>query len=69
MGNVDFEYELTVYDRWGNMLFQNDQARANQPEHGWFPEDRVNSGVFVFTIEYIENGKRKLYAGDVTVVQ
>ena len=38
--DLEFEYELYIYDRWGNLLFVNKQATTNNEEDGWNPRIR-----------------------------
>lgn len=61
-----------IFDRWGEVVFQANHFRANDPSYGWdgrFINEALNPGVFVYfaEIEFID-GVRKIYSGDVTLV-
>ncbi len=66
--NISFSYDLEIYDRWGNMLYRAENIRTNDASAGWSPEGEVNSGVFVYKIEFDERGDKRVVAGDVTVL-
>ena len=62
-----------VYDRWGELMFEDSNFMTNDPAHGWdgtFRGRDLNPGVFVFAaeVEFID-GVRIPYAGDVTLVR
>ncbi len=64
---------MQIYDRWGEMLFENKDFFPNDPQFGWDGHSRgkeVNPGVYVYVvvIEYI-NGTTEVFSGDVTVVR
>ncbi len=66
--NNDFIYSLKVFDRWGGVRYEADGLRANDPTQGWRPSGEVNPGVFAWMILFEENGKKRVLAGDVTVL-
>lgn len=64
---------MQIYDRWGEMLFENGNFLPNDPQFGWsgtFKGDPVNPGVYVYMVEveYV-NGETEVISGDVTVVR
>lgn len=64
---------LQIYDRWGEMLFENKNFAPNDPQLGWDGHSRgkeVNPGVYVYVvdIEFID-GSTEVFSGDVTVVR
>lgn len=64
---------MRIYDRWGEMVFENQDFEPNQPQFGWNGRangDVVNPGVFIYVVEveYFD-GKREVFSGDVTVVR
>ena len=64
---------LTIFDRWGNMVFQAEQFKANDPQRAWDGKKNgqpLNPGVFVYQLEavYIDGSKAEKY-GSVTLVR
>lgn len=64
---------LKIYDRWGNLMFINENFEPNQPSLGWdgkFNGKEVVPGVFVYVFEVeIAGSGPRVYAGDLTVVR
>lgn len=67
-GNNDFTYSLKVFDRWGGLRYEADDLLANDPTQGWRPSGEVNPGVYTWMILFEENGRKRVLAGDVTVL-
>jgi len=73
-GGVEVEsYDLTIFDRWGTMLFsQNNLARPsiNEGWDGTFRGKRVDPGVYVWmaNVHFID-GEDILYSGDITLLR
>jgi hypothetical protein len=61
-------YDLRIYDRWGNLVFRSDMAISNEVDSGWQPSAEYVSGVYVFLISYQELGQVKYISGDITVL-
>jgi gliding motility-associated-like protein len=64
---------MRIYDRWGELLFENKDFAPNDPQLGWNGTargDKVNPGVFIYAIEveYFD-GSSEVISGDVTVVR
>ncbi len=62
-----------IYDRWGELVFEDFGFQTNDPAHGWngiFRGKRMNPAVFVYfaEIRFID-GKVVLYKGDVTLIR
>ena len=66
--NTEFNYDLKIYNRWGNLVFEKDNIPSNDPNAGWQPSGKVNPGVFVYLITFEENDKEKVISGDITVL-
>lgn len=63
-GTEPFDYELRVYDRWGNCVFE-----SKEIDRGWdgtFKGDPMNSGVFVY---YILSAEEVIDKGNVTLLR
>ena len=64
--------KMSIYDRWGNLVFTKSNFPPNDPLEGWdgrFNGVDVVQGVFVYTIEYRTPFGVQVIAGDVTVVK
>ncbi len=64
---------LRIYDRWGDLLFENKNFALNDPQLGWdgsFRGKLVDSGVYAFyaRVHFID-GESLIYKGDITVVR
>lgn len=66
--NIQF-LKLTIFDKWGNMVFQTEDP--NTSWNGSFKEQPVAQGVFAYVFEYINLIDRKKYfqEGAITVVR
>ena len=65
---------IRIYDRWGELLFQNQNlSPTSDPSQGWdgtFRGKLVQQGVYVYLVEVeFEDGIKLLYRGDVTVAR
>ena len=65
---------VRVYDRWGELLFANQNlAPTSDPSQGWdgtFRGKPVQQGVYLYISEIeFEDGAKLLYRGDVTVAR
>ena len=64
---------MQIYDRWGEMLFENQNFAPNDPQFGWRGNARgkkVNPGVYVYVVEVeFFDGSTEVISGDVTVVR
>ncbi|MEM9544335.1 MAG: gliding motility-associated C-terminal domain-containing protein [Bacteroidota bacterium] len=67
--NAIRELGLSVYDRWGNLVFQDLDTEEVSWNGRWNDQDLV-SGVYVYTLEiqYVE-GRADLRKGDVTIIR
>ncbi len=46
---------LRIFDRWGNLVFQNENFLSNDPSQGWngtFNSTPVEQGVYIYQLEY-----------------
>lgn len=64
---------MQIYDRWGELLFENQNFVPNDPQFGWRGNARgkqVNPGVYVYVVEVeFFDGSTEVISGDVTVVR
>lgn len=65
--------KLLIFDRWGNLVFKNENFLPNLPEEGWdgsFNGKEVNAGVFVYLVEVqLIDGGVEQFDGTITVVK
>lgn len=65
--------KMSIFDRWGNLVFKTENVPVNQERSGWdakFNEEPVQSGVFVYWIELeFIDGFVVVKKGDVTVIR
>lgn len=64
---------MRIFDRWGEMVFENSHFLPNNPQLGWngtYQGEFVNPAVFVYVleVEYI-NGETEVFKGDITVIR
>jgi len=65
--------ELRIYDRWGELIFENYNFSTDDPTMGWdgtFRGQDMNPAVFIYhaEIEFFD-GIKTVYAGDITLVK
>ncbi len=66
--------QMSIYDRWGNKVFNAENIELNAPSAGWdgrFAGGDVLPGVYVYVVEIIDLGstKRSVFSGDLTVIR
>lgn len=65
--------KLQIYDRWGELLYEDHDLPPNDPNFGWdgyFRGTLLNPGVFVYVaqVRFVDGETRLLY-GDVTLIR
>jgi len=63
---ISDEYEMSIFDRWGNLLFYADDPSLKW--NGEYNNRSVSHGVYVYYITYLYNGIRVKKFGDITVL-
>ena len=65
--------EISIFDRWGNMVFQKFNVPSNDPAFGWdgtMKEKPFNPAVFAYKVIIdFPDGNRRSYYGDVTLLR
>ncbi len=65
--------ELTIYNRWGEIIFRKENIPASEPAFGWdgtYQGIRVDNGVYAFRMQVnFINGLTHRYHGMVTLVR
>lgn len=64
---------LKIFDRWGELVYQNDGFPPNTPSEGWkgnFKGEKMSNGVFIYlaVVRFVD-GKEIQYQGDVTLLR
>jgi gliding motility-associated-like protein len=64
---------LRVFDRWGDMIFEDTNFLPNDPDHGWDGsrnDKLMNPGVYLYWAEYeTVYGKEVTITGDLTLIR
>lgn len=64
---------LAIFDRWGNMVFLNEEFGINDPTEGWngkFNGRLAMPGVYVYAVEVLmNNGETRTFGGDITLIR
>lgn len=63
---------LYIYDRWGELVFTNENFEPNNPQIGWdgtFKNQMVVEGVYVYLFKFVVDGREETVAGDVTLLR
>ncbi len=71
--NVAEIEQLTIYDRWGGLVFEQNNFQPNNPTLGWDGTARakaLNPGVYLYVarVRFLD-GEMVTYSGDVTLVR
>jgi gliding motility-associated-like protein len=71
---VDGVNFLRIFDRWGNLVFSNENFRVNDPDSGWTgvgPNGQISpSAVYVYSVSYNRwDGETTTLRGDMTLVK
>ncbi len=66
--------KLRVFDRWGNLIFVEQNFPHSDPGYGWdgsFNGKRAEVGVYtyIFDVQFIDNLPPRQYAGDITLLR
>ena len=65
--------EFRIVNRWGNLLFEEENFLPNDPTFAWngnYREQPMNTGVYVWyaVVEFID-GETEVFKGDVTLIR
>ncbi len=70
--NIKNIKSMSIFDRWGNLVFLKENIAAGDRSQGWdgkFNSNKVTPGVYVYKIEIVTlDDKIEIMAGDVTVL-
>lgn len=63
---------LSVFNRWGELLYQTQEVPVNQPTEGWdgsFQGEKMIPGVYIFYAEINQNGNSLILKGDLNLIR
>jgi gliding motility-associated-like protein len=64
---------MQVYDRWGELVFEQNDFLPNLTAHSWdgtFNGQALNAGVYIYKFELeLLGGTTKVVMGDVTLIK
>jgi gliding motility-associated-like protein len=65
--------DFRVYDRWGELLFEMENTKVNDPNEGWdgtFRGKESMPGVYVWVLEVqYQDGVKEILKGDTTLIR
>ncbi len=64
--------QMTIYDRWGELVFSSTNFTSNNEKAGWNGTIRgqtVNPGVYLYLLNYTIKGVKKQSFGEITVLR
>ncbi|NNE15450.1 MAG: hypothetical protein HKN51_10770 [Saprospiraceae bacterium] len=70
--DIDQIDALYIYDRWGNLIFNNLAFNPNDPDQGWNgtkDNKDVVQGVYVYLFQYVVNGQVENNYGTITLIR
>ncbi|MEP6647537.1 MAG: gliding motility-associated C-terminal domain-containing protein, partial [Saprospiraceae bacterium] len=66
-------YRMTIFDRWGNMVYHNDNLTIGDSSSGWngiFKDQPVAPGVYIYVLGlHLPEKVDKWYTGDITLIR
>ncbi|MCB0660574.1 MAG: gliding motility-associated C-terminal domain-containing protein, partial [Saprospiraceae bacterium] len=68
-GNGATTYTLQIFDRWGNIVFNQSDGRVGDPSSGWHPNPRLEEGVYVYVLNILNGLQSIVKYGDVLLLK
>jgi len=59
---------MRIFDRWGNMVFEENGPNI-EGWKGYFNDRKLEQGVFLYQLEYLEGSEEKVMMGQVTLIR
>jgi len=69
---VEIIEAVYIYDRWGNLVFENENFPPNDMSIGWdgyMNGGKVEQGVYMYLFVYELDGRTQYDAGDITLLR
>ena len=71
--DVEIIQSLKIFDRWGSLVFSNNNLLPNDFESGWngfMNGKEANMGVYIYLVEILFiDGKVETFSGDLSLVK
>jgi len=64
--------ELVIYDRWGNVVFKNEEFLMNDPISGWdgtLSGTKVETGVYIYMMSIRDGSSIEIMQGNFTLIR
>ena len=63
--------EISIFDRWSNLVFNKEHPRLNDQDQGWSPNDSAQDeqGVYIYKVEYQISGEVLIKFGSLTLLR
>ena len=68
MSNQQVLYDMIIYDRWGNVMYEAEGLFANEPSTGWIPDDNIKARVYVYMVKVYDGQQEQVLSGSLTLV-
>ena len=66
--NTSMTYSMVIYDRWGSIVYAQQDLISNDPSRAWKPEGKYTQGVYVYMITYTDKSVLKRMTGTITLL-
>lgn len=71
--NISSIHQLSIFDRYGNIIYQCSNGQPNNPDCGWdgtFNDQIVSPGVYIYVVEVeFIDGEVIPFSGDITLIR
>jgi gliding motility-associated-like protein len=68
----NLNFAMTIFDRWGNMVYRESNLTFNDTTSGWDGANRgkpMSPGVFTYLIQYVDASGQQTRTGDITLIR
>ncbi len=66
---INVTYDMSIYDRWGNLIFKEENLQSNDANQAWNPGDKYNPQVFSYLIFIDYLGEQVKRVGTITLIK
>jgi len=65
---INYKYDMYIYDRYGSMIHECLDATCNDASQGWKPTN-LNTGAFAYVVKFKDEFYQEILAGSITVIR